>query len=588
MESRKPHQARASASVRVGAYTLEIGTQAGSFAQFDAASETENAQALAAALAAESSTLSRPVAAAEAFNDSAAAVTKRAEQADDLFRAAAEGRLHDLDSVSGEIDLLLAMLKRLDKAGRFEEELRLLRALHGPLALSLRWLDLIRALRRGLEASGAAGDQAAEAWVRHELGALHLAAGDPKTAAGQFGEALRLKEQLGDVAGRCATRHNLECAERELARSSAPPRPRRQTVLMAAVPLVALVLGVAAGRYPPGADDAVDDAETQQQTTTVSEPRRPEAFDDRAETREDDPLSIPIATLLENDRDANGDDLEVTAVRRIERETHGRVELRGEEVIYTPARNYSGLSRFGYRISDGVRTARGTITVVVQAVNDDPRARPDTLSLLESAAPIVDVLVNDGDVDGGKLVVLRYTQGLHGFVSCRRAGECEYTSDSEGFETDTFTYTVGDGNGGEATALVTVTASPPPEVSVADAGGVTEPGEAAFTLTLSAPSSSTVTVAWEAGEFPEGASAEEDFGEASGTAIFEPGDTEQIVTIPVYADESSEGEEAFFVRLFDPVGAELGRDVGICTILDPEPEEEPEPEPEPGPIPEIS
>lgn len=111
MESRKTHETSPSASVRVGSYALEVGTSAGSFAQFEAANETENARALAAALAAEPTQPSKPVAAAEAFNESAAAVTKRVEQADDLFRAAAEGRLDDLGSVSSEIDVLLGVLK---------------------------------------------------------------------------------------------------------------------------------------------------------------------------------------------------------------------------------------------------------------------------------------------------------------------------------------------------------------------------------------------------------------------------------------------------------------------------------------------
>ena len=584
MESRKTHQTgpSVSASVRVGAYALEVGTPAGSFAQFEAANERENARALAAALAAEPS---RPVAAAEAFNESAAAVTKRVEQGDALFRAAAEGRLDDLHSVSGEIDVLLAVLKRLDRAGRFEEELRLLRALHGLLAVSLRWLDLIRALRRGLAASEVTGDRAAEAWVRHELGALHLAAGDAETAAERFGEALRLEEQLGNVTGRCATRHNLDCAERDLARASAPPgRPQRtprQWAFMTAFPLVALVLGVAAGRFQPsGSDDGGPGPAETQQTTTVSQPRPPEALDDAAATDEDVELSIPTATLLRNDDDSNGDDLTVTAVERVERRTHGRVALQDDEVVYTPARNYAGPARFRYRISDGKGgTAVGTVRILVEAVNDAPRARPDTLSLSAIASTTVDVLANDRDVDGGELAVLGETNGLRGSVSCSPDGECTYTPDSREIGLDTFTYTVGDGNGGETTGLVTVTVEPLPEVSIGDADAVTEPGQATFTLTLSAPSSSTVEVAWETGEYPEGASVEgKDFGPASGTVIFEPGEIEKTITVEIYVDETTEGEETFFVRLLDPVGAELGKDVGVGTIRDPEPEPEPEPE----------
>lgn len=576
MESRKRHQTSppATASVGVGAYHLEVGAPAGSFAEFDAASETGSARALTAALEAEPSKPSRPVRAAEAFNESAAGVTKRVEQADTLFRAAAEGRLKDLDSVSGEIDVLLAVLKRLDGAGRYEEELRLLRALHGLLAVSLRWLDLIRALRRGLAASDAADDRAAEAWVRHELGALHLAAGDAKTASGQFREALRLKEQLGDVPGRCATRHNLDCAERELARGSAPPgrprRARRQTTLLTAVPLVALVLGVAAGRYQPtGNDDSgVSPVETQE-TTTVSEPRRPEAVDDRKETREDDPLSIPIADLLENDRDANGDDLDVTAVLRIERETHGRVELRGEDVLYTPARNYNGEARFRYRISDSEGgTARGTVIVVVEAVNDEPRTRRDTLRLLEGVPSSVNVLANDRDVDRDELEVLSKSDGLHGLVSCSR-GECTYTPLSEGFETDTFTYTVGDGNGGQATGRVRVTIEALPDVSIDDVSVIEgESVEARFTVTLSASSSSAVDVAWETGVPPDGENAadEGDFSAAEDTVTFEPGETQQTITIEILDDGFEEADETFLVRLLEAVNADIEDDLGLGTI----------------------
>lgn len=591
MENRRTHRTHpsASTSVRVGAYALEVGTPSGSFAQFEAASETENARALAAAIAAEPTGPSRPVAAAEAFNESAAVVTKRVEQADDLFRAAAAGRLDDTHSVSAEIDVLLAVLKHLDRAGRFDEELRLLRALHGLLAVSLRWLDLIRALRRGLAASEVAGDRAAEAWVRHELGALHLAAGDAQTAAERFRESLRLKEQLGDVTGRCATRHNLDCAEREFARPASPPGPprraRSRTALMAAVPLVALVFGVAAGRYQPGTGDdahAADTQQQQQQTTTASEPQPPEAVDDGAATDEDVELTITTATLLENDDDVNGDDLTVIAVQRIARQTHGRVALRGDEVVYTPARNYAGPARFRYRISDGEGgTAAGTVRIDVNPVNDAPQARPDTLRLLVIAPTPIDVLANDGDVDGGRLVVLEHTNGQHGSVSCSD-DRCTYTPGSRQTRQareigpDTFTYTVGDGNGGRAMGLVTVSVEPPPEVSVGDAEPVVEPGQATFTLTLSAPSGSTVEVTWQTGEYPDGASVKaKDFGQARGTVRFEPGETEKTITVEIYADGASEGDETYFVRLLEPAGAELGREIGVGTIRDPEPAPEP-------------
>jgi hypothetical protein len=202
--------------VRVGGYALELGAETASFARFEPEREDDRARALEAALGedVEGGTL---IAAVEEFEEDAGAVTKRVERANELFRDAAEGRLLDPDVLTREIDTLLGVLGRLDREGRFEEELRVARALHGLLALSLRWLDLVRSLRSALRSAQMAGDQAGEAWARHELGSLHLCAGDPEGAEEHFREALRIEERLGDAAGRCATRHNLDSARRDLA-----------------------------------------------------------------------------------------------------------------------------------------------------------------------------------------------------------------------------------------------------------------------------------------------------------------------------------------------------------------------------------
>src|SRR5206468_10781769 len=154
----------------------------------------------------------------ERFEETADAVTGRIEQADKLRRAAAAGDLLRLDNVTGEIDGLLDLFARLDKAGRFEEELKLMRSLNGLLALTLRWLDLIRSLRSLLRSAKAAGHAAGQAFAHHELGSLKLCAGRAEEAARDLGEALRLEEAVGDVVGRCATRHNLDSARRDALR----------------------------------------------------------------------------------------------------------------------------------------------------------------------------------------------------------------------------------------------------------------------------------------------------------------------------------------------------------------------------------
>ena len=234
----------AAASVRIGGYSLEVGTHAGSFARFEPEQESENAQELTAALEEEPEQHPAAVAAIEEFEASAEAVTGRIEEAEGLLRAAAEGKLLDPAKLTGEVDSLLELLGRLDKAGRFDEELALMRSLNGLLALSLRWLELIRSLRSLLRSAEAAGHKAGRAFAHHELGSLHLCVGQAKKAREHLDEALRIEEQLGDLAGRCATRHNLDAARRELAGRPRGVRPPRRLLRLAV--LAAVFVGVGA------------------------------------------------------------------------------------------------------------------------------------------------------------------------------------------------------------------------------------------------------------------------------------------------------------------------------------------------------
>ena len=95
-----------------------------------------------------------------------------------------------------------------------------------------------------LAAARAVRDEAGQAWALNELGALHLCAGDPRKATEHLECALGLYEKLGDPAGRCATRHNLDSARRDVV----PPAQigasgRLHTVGGFVRPLVAGIVG---------------------------------------------------------------------------------------------------------------------------------------------------------------------------------------------------------------------------------------------------------------------------------------------------------------------------------------------------------
>src|SRR6185312_10768669 len=267
------------ASIPIGAYLLACGSGSGSFAQYAADHEQTNADALEDALEAvpedrqgEEEADHRPqaVAAIEELQETADEVTGKIEQADRLLQAASSGRLLDLSNVTGEVDSLLDLFARLDRAGRFEEELRLMRSLNGLLALTLRWLDLIRSLRSLLGSADAAGHVAGKAFAHHELGSLYLCAGHPEQAIEHLQEAVHLQARGGiPIAGRCATRHNLDSAHRDLALKAAsgiqPPRRLQRLFVLAGA------IAVAAGGGA-GIALAVHDGHVHQHQSTVPPP----------------------------------------------------------------------------------------------------------------------------------------------------------------------------------------------------------------------------------------------------------------------------------------------------------------------------
>jgi hypothetical protein len=261
MEQRSTSRTSPTAAVRVGSYTLEVGSTAGTFVLFESSPEKTNARDLATALSAAppgaEATPTTPL--LHEFVEDASVVTARCEKGVRLFNDLAAGKALDPKVVSEEIDALLGLLARLDRAGRHKEALRLARDLAALLALFLRWVELVRTVRLALRTARSIGDREAEAWALHELGSLHLGAGDAAASSKHLSEALRIKEELG-AGGRCASRHNLEAARRELQTLDSPPPPGKRRWLRlvggGAVIATLAVAGLTLGLATPSADHA--------------------------------------------------------------------------------------------------------------------------------------------------------------------------------------------------------------------------------------------------------------------------------------------------------------------------------------------
>jgi hypothetical protein len=192
--------------IQVGRFVLEIGHPAGTRA--DVAPESAGANPAPLALA-----LSQPgppdaLVHAEEAVEEAASVTGRVERALELFTAVAQGQV-DRKVVLKEVDVLIGALERADREGRYTDVIRLARALAALLALLMRWVALVQALKMALKAARALGDGFNGAWAEHELGTLSLGAEDAAAANDSLQRALRLREQIGDEPGAEVTRHNL-------------------------------------------------------------------------------------------------------------------------------------------------------------------------------------------------------------------------------------------------------------------------------------------------------------------------------------------------------------------------------------------
>ncbi len=188
--------------------------------------------------------------------------------------------------------------------------------------------------------------------------------------------------------------------------------------------------------------------------------RPPMAVDDSVITDEDTRVYINV---LANDSDPDRDALTVSG--------YGGTSTRGGTVsctgagicAYTPPTNFNGSDTFDYTISDGKgHNDTGTVTVLVNPVNDPPVAVDDSVTTHKNVPVNLNVLTNDTDPDGDSLVVSNYdtTSAQGGTVQCAGDGGCAYNPPVNFVGSDSFGYTASDGKGGTDAGAVAVMVYP--------------------------------------------------------------------------------------------------------------------------------
>ncbi len=107
------------------------------------------------------------------------------------------------------------------------------------------------------------------------------------------------------------------------------------------------------------------------------------------------------------------------------------------------------------------------------------------------------------------------------------------------------------------------------QLSITDASiteGDSGSQSADFTVTLSTPSSSVVTVAY--ATTADTATAGTDYQTASGSLSFAAGEIRKVINVPVLGDLLDEDDETFNVTLSTPSGASIADAMGVGTIVD--------------------
>jgi putative nucleotidyltransferase with HDIG domain len=124
---------------------------------------------------------------------------------------------------------------------------------------------------------------------------------------------------------------------------------------------------------------------------------------------------------------------------------------------YRPTPNANGTATSSYeRCVDG-SCASATLTIIVDPVNDAPRARDTVAATSEDTPVTVDVLASASDVEGDPLRVAGAVALGGGSATVTAGGQVRYTPAPDANGVETVRYTVADGADRTAAATLTVT-----------------------------------------------------------------------------------------------------------------------------------
>jgi hypothetical protein len=174
-------------------------------------------------------------------------------------------------------------------------------------------------------------------------------------------------------------------------------------------------------------------------------------------------LEDGYVTITLTGSDIDGNPLTYTVVAG---PSNGGLTGTAPNLIYTPNANYNGSDSFAFRVNDGyVSSSAATVSITVTAVNDNPVATAQSVSVSHNTATAITLA--GSDVEGSALTYTVVTNPTNGSLT-GTAPNLTYTPNSGYSGSDSFTFRVNDGTADSAAATVTLTVAAAGDASFAN------------------------------------------------------------------------------------------------------------------------
>ena len=176
----------------------------------------------------------------------------------------------------------------------------------------------------------------------------------------------------------------------------------------------------------------------------------PEATAQEVNVDEDSSVSITLAGT-----DGDGDTLTYMVMSQ---PTNGRLTGSAPNMTYTPNANFYGQDEFTFMVRDsgGLTSMPVAVHIVVSAVNDDPVATAQSVSLSEDGS--LEIILVGSDIDQDPLTYIIVTEPQHGtLMASGTIGTYIYEPEDNYNGADYFTFKVNDSSVDSAEARVSIT-----------------------------------------------------------------------------------------------------------------------------------